>query len=138
MKPLAAVATLVAVLVLAACGDSKEDKAQSQVCDARADISKQVDTLKGLTLTTATTDQIRTSLTAIGNDIEKIADAQGDLKGERKSSVQQANEAFKSEIQGITSSLGSSTSLSDAKDKLSTAFEQLATSYKAAFSKVDC
>ena len=40
---------LVAVaLVLAACGESKEDKAMKSVCNARADISKQIDQLKNL------------------------------------------------------------------------------------------
>ena len=44
---------LIAALALGACGESKEDKAKSTVCDARADIGKQVDKLKGLTITTA-------------------------------------------------------------------------------------
>ena len=48
-RPAAAgVAALLAALALAACGDSKEEKAQQSVCDARADISKEVDKLKGL------------------------------------------------------------------------------------------
>ena len=138
MKPIAAIAPVIAALTLAACGDSAEDKAQDQVCDARADIAKQVDTLKNLTITTATTDQVQTSLKAIGDDLTKIKEAQGDLKGDRKSEVQEANQAFESEVTGIVSSLGSSTSLDDAKSKLGTAFDQLATSYQSAFSKIDC
>ena len=53
------------MLALAACGQSDEEKAKSNVCDARADIQKQVDELKSLTLKTATLDKIRSSLTAI-------------------------------------------------------------------------
>ena len=45
--------------VLAGCGQSEEEKAADQVCSARDDIAKQVDQLQGLTLTTATTDQVR-------------------------------------------------------------------------------
>jgi hypothetical protein len=70
------VVVLVPALGLAACGQSAADKAKSQVCSARADINKQIDYLKGLTLQTATTTGIKNSLTAIGNDLTKIKDAQ--------------------------------------------------------------
>ena len=45
---------LVAVLLLigataVGCGESDAEKAQTQVCDARADLKKQVDDLAGLT-----------------------------------------------------------------------------------------
>ena len=137
-----AIALLLAVLLsaaaVAACGESKQDKAKSQVCDARDDIAKQVDTLKGLTVSTATTDQVRTSLTAISDAVKKIANAQGDLSGERKAQVQQANETFTSQVKDIATSLGTSTSLSDAASKLSAALDQLASSYQQTFAKISC
>ena len=40
-RPLVLLLLLAAAVCLAACGQSSEDKAKSQVCDARADISKQ-------------------------------------------------------------------------------------------------
>ena len=59
MKHSIAVLLLVAGLAVAACGgESKSDKASSKVCDARADIKKQVDELRGLTITTATVDGV--------------------------------------------------------------------------------
>ena len=126
-------------LGLVACGGtSKSDKAKSQVCSARDDISKQVDTLKGLTLSTATAGQITSSLQAIGNDINKIRGAQGDLSGDRKKQVQDANQAFESSVKDIASSLSKTTSLSDAKTQLSSALQQLATSYQQTFAKIDC
>jgi Tfp pilus assembly protein PilP len=128
---------LVAV-ALGGCGQSKEDKAQSQVCDARADISKQVDTLKGLTISTATTDQITKSLSAIRDDLSKIAGAQGDLNDERKAQVQSANQQFSSQVRDVVSSVGQSLSLGSAKQQLTTALQQLATSYQQTFAKVDC
>ena len=139
MKPVA-VALALAALGLAACGggDSKEEKATNQVCAARDDIQKQVNTLKDLTISTATTDQITKSLQAIGSDLTKIKNAQGDLNDERKKEVQQANKDFESSVKGIASDLGSSTSLSDAKTKLSAALDQLANSYKQTFAKIDC
>ena len=132
---------LVLALGVAACGggsSSKEDKAKSQVCDARADIEKQVNTLKDLTISTATTDQITKSLQAIGDDLTTIKNAQGNLSDQRKQEVQQANKDFESSVKSIASDLGTSTSLSDAKTKLSAALDKLATSYQQTFAKIDC
>ena len=138
MKPIAALAVLLALAVAACGGDSAEEKAQASVCDARDGISKQVESLQDLTLTTATTNQIRDSLTAIGDDLEKIKAAQADLSDERKSEIQDANEAFESGVTNIVSSLGTSTSLEDAKAQLDKALDQLATTYKETFATIDC
>jgi uncharacterized phage infection (PIP) family protein YhgE len=141
-RAMKAIALLLAVLfsaaAVAACGESKQDKAKSQVCDARDDIGNQVDTLKGLTVSSATTDKVRDSLTAISDDVKKIANAQGDLSSERKSQVQQANATFTSQVKDIAASLGTSTSLSDAAGKLKTALDQLASSYQQTFAKISC
>jgi hypothetical protein len=138
MKPIAAVAVAVVALGAAACGTSEEDKAKEQVCDARADISKRVDTLEGLTLSTATTGQVKDSLTAIRDDLRKIGDAQGDLDDERKSQVQAANAAFAAQLQSIAADLGRDLSAADAKAQLQSALRQLATTYRQTFAKVDC
>ena len=45
---------------------------------------------------------------------------------------------FESSVKGIASSLGSSTSLSEAKQQLSTALQGLATSYQQTFAKLSC
>ena len=129
---------LIAALALGACGESKEDKAKSTVCDARADIGKQVDKLKGLTITTASASAAQESLKAINSDLSKITDAQGDLSDDRRQQVETANKAFTSQLQSIAASLGSSTSLSDAKSQLSSALQQLGTAYKQSFAGVDC
>ena len=125
-------------VALGACGDSAEDEAQAQVCDARADISKQVDSLKDLTLTTATTSKVRDSLSAIRSDLTKIKNAQSDLSDDRRSEVQQANQAFESQVKSVVSTLGTSTSLSEAGTQLSQALDQLASTYDDTFAKVDC
>ena len=134
-----AIIVLFGALALGACGgDSKEDEAKTQVCDARADLSKQVDSLQNTTLSSATTSQIKDSLTAIGDDLTKIKNAQSDLDDQRKSQVQQANQAFESQLKAISETLGSTTSLSDAKTQLTQAFQQLGSAYKDTFAKVDC
>ncbi len=132
------VLVLLASLALAACGKSKEDKAMSSVCDARADISKQIDHLKGLTIGTATVDDVQNSVKAIGDDLTKIKDAQGDLSGSRKQQVQDANAKFSSQVKEIASTAGRSLSLSNAKTQLQSALTQLANAYKTTLGPIDC
>jgi membrane-bound lytic murein transglycosylase B len=142
MKPILVLAAAGA-LALGGCGggsssSSKQDDAKAQVCDARADISKQVDTLKGLTVSAATLDQIQTSLKAIDSDLKTIAGAAGDLKGDDKSQLQQANKEFVTQINNIASSLVKSTSLSQAQSQAKDALSQLADAYKQTFAKFSC
>ena len=129
---------LIAALALGACGESKEDKAKKTVCDAQADIGKQVDKLEGLTISTATVDAVQQSLKAINSDLSKIKDAQGDLSDDRRQQVEAANKTFTTQLQNIAESLGKSTSLSDAKSQLASALQQLATAYQQSFARVDC
>ena len=123
---------------LAACGESKEDKAKSKVCDARDDIGKQVDKLSGLTISTATLDQVTSSLNAIKQDLSDIADAQGDLSDQKKKDVQAANEAFKATVSQIASSVGKSLALQDAGAQAKQALQELASTYQSTFGKIDC
>ena len=139
MKLLAALAVLLVAFAVSACGgDSAEEKAQASVCDARDDISKQVDSLKGMTISSATTSDISNSLTAIRNDLKEIKNAQADLSDERKTQIRDANQAFESQVRGIVATIGTSTSLSGARDQLASAFDQLATTYQSTFAKFDC
>ena len=140
MKPsiVFALIAVLAALALGACGESEQDKAKSTVCDARADISKQVDQLKGLTVSTVTVDGVQNSLKAINDDLSKIKDAQGDLSGNRRQQVQDATKTFTSQVQSIAGSVGKSTSLSEAKTQLTSALQQLGDAYKQSFAKVDC
>lgn len=132
------VAALAAALALAGCGESAQDKAKKQVCNARDDIQKQVNQLKNLTATTATTSGIKDSLTAIQNDLKSIADAQSDLSADRKKQVQQANDKFVSEFKSIAQNLGKNLSVSDAQAQLTAAAQQLATAYQSSFAGIDC
>ncbi|HEX6695661.1 MAG TPA: hypothetical protein VF080_02670 [Solirubrobacteraceae bacterium] len=140
MKPSIAVLliALLATVGLGACGQSKQDKAKSTVCDARADISKQVDQLKGLTVSTVTLDGVQNSLKTINSKLSKIKDAQGDLSDSRRKQVQDATKTFTSQVQNIAGSIGKSTSLSDAKAQLTSALQQLGDAYKQSFARVDC
>jgi hypothetical protein len=133
----------VVVLLLVAgsaigCGESDEEKAQSDVCDARADIQKRVNNLAGLTVSTATVEGVQDDLQGIQDDLKKIADAQADLNDERKQEVESANREFTSQLEAIGRDLGSNLSLSGAEAKLRSAAQQLASSYRQTFAKVDC
>ena len=127
-----------ALLILAACGQSESDKAKDQVCDARSDLSKQVNELKGLTLTTATVDGIKANVKAIQDDLTKIKDAQGKLNEDRKSQVLDATNKFESQATAILTSLDGSTSLGQAATQLKSAGQQLTASYQQTFAKIDC
>ncbi|HEX6460806.1 MAG TPA: hypothetical protein VF032_17960 [Thermoleophilaceae bacterium] len=130
---------LASALFVVACGSqSKSDKAKSQVCDARSDIQAQVKKLQGLTPATFTVNGVKDSLTAIQNDLKKIADAQPDLTASRKQQVKSANEKFTSELQSILGNIGTNLSASGAKTQLQSALQQLANAYQQSFAKVDC
>jgi hypothetical protein len=136
------VGLLVAPLLVAAtavgCGESAADKAQTQVCDARSDLNKQVDTLASLTPATATTDAVSGAVDAIKNDLKQISDAQGDLNDERKQEVESANQEFSAQLETVAADLGSSLSASGAKAAVQSAGQELATSYKQTFASIEC
>jgi uncharacterized protein HemX len=125
-------------LAFAACGQSDEEKAKADVCDARDDIQANVKELQSLTLGTATTDKVRSSLNAIKDDLAKIADAQGQLSEDQKQQVQKANEAFKSKVKAVGEDLGKSVSIEEAATQLKSDFEELATTYRQSFGPIDC
>jgi uncharacterized phage infection (PIP) family protein YhgE len=129
---------LVAGLALASCGESDEEKALNQVCDARAEIQKQVNELSSLTPTTATVDGVKGNLSAIGDDLKEIKDAQGKLNDQRKEEVQAANQAFSEQVQAVVKDLGTSTSISGAQSQLQSSLQQLSQSYKQTFAPIDC
>lgn len=127
-----------AALALAACGQSQEEKATTQVCDARADVAKQVDELRGLTLSTATVDGVTANLKAIRDDVGKIADAQSDLSGARRDQVKAANQAFAEQVRSIAQNVGRSLSIAHAETQLKDATTQLASTYKQTLGRIDC
>jgi len=123
---------------LAACGQSDEEKAKSDVCDARADIQKNVKELQGLTLGTATVDKVRSNVDAIKSDLSKIADAQGKLSDSQRKQIEQANETFKSKVQALAGDVGKSVSIQDAVTRLKSDFADLAATYEQSFARFDC
>jgi hypothetical protein len=129
---------LLAALLLTACGESAQEKAQNTVCDARADISKQVGELKSLTPATFSTDAASKNLSAIQTDLSDIKGAQSDLSDDRRQQVESANQAFASDVEGVVKEIGSSVTAEDAASTVTSSLQQLAAGYEQAFSRVDC
>lgn len=140
MTRLLLASVLALALSVSACGgQSAQDKAQSNVCSARADIKKQVDALKSTTLTSASIDGIKANLTAIQKDVQQIADAQGNLSSDRKQQVQKANEAFKSQVSGVARAVVSgAVSGGSGQDQIKAAVQALASSYQSALAPIKC
>lgn len=141
----AAAALLLGALALAACGESAQDKAHAQVCDARKAISEQVTKLQGLTLTSSTVDEAKSGLESIRAELKKIKDAQPDLAPNRKEEVETATNRFGEELKAVSvqvaSSLASGTSeaaIATAKPKLKAAAETLASDYRQALGPISC
>jgi hypothetical protein len=129
---------VLAVGALGACGDSPEEKAQSQVCDARADIKTQIDTITSLPLSTESVAKAGDAVKAIGDDVKKIADAQPDLKGDRKEQVQAANKAFGDQVRAAAKEALQTGASGDATASLKSAAEGLGNAYKSALAPIDC
>ena len=125
-------------LALGACGTSKEDEAKNDVCDARADIQREVDNLQQMSASTVTVDSVRKSVQAIGDDLKKIGDAQAELSDERRSQVEKANEELTADLKEIGSTVLRSTSLEEAKTQLQQSVTQLRDTYSSTLAQVDC
>ena len=132
-------ALLGSATLLVACGESEEEKAQNEVCDARADIERRVDDLAGLTLTTASIEQVTNNLEAIRDDLETIAAEQGDLEPERRQEVEQAGQRFRSQLETAARDVVSGTASGEAAaGRAASALDELAQSFREAYGPVDC
>jgi Tfp pilus assembly protein PilP len=132
------IVAVLAALLLTACGQSAEEKAQNTVCDARDDISEQVNELKGLTPATFTKDAASKNVSAIRSDLSDIKGALSDLSDDRRRQVEHATEAFARDVEGVVKQIGTSVTAGDAASTVTSSLQQLASSYRQAFSPVDC
>jgi Rad3-related DNA helicase len=133
------VVVLASAGLLAACGESDEEKAQNAVCDARADIERRVDDLASLTITTASIERVTDNLEAIGNDLEMIADEREDLAPDQRREVEQAGERFRSELETTARELASGgISGEEAGASVEAALGDLAAAFREAYGPVDC
>lgn len=137
-KPIAVAVLLFSALALASCGESAQEKAKAQVCEARSDISKQVKMLSELTLSLTVLSEAKSGLETIGKDLGKIKDAQPNLEPARKEQVQAATHTFETQVNSILSEFVSKPALSKAETQLKSTLTQLASNYEKALAPVNC
>jgi hypothetical protein len=132
------IASLLSVFALASCGESSQEKAKAQVCQARSDISKEVKKLSELTLSTSILTEAKGGVEAIGKDLTTIKNAQPDLEPARKAQIESATRTFEGQINSILSELVSKPSLSKLETQLKSSLTQLAASYEKALAPLNC
>jgi hypothetical protein len=137
-KVIAIAVLLLGVLVLAGCGESSQEKATAQVCQARSDISKQVTMLSELTISTSVLSQGKAGLDAIGKDLTKIKEAQPNLEPARKEQIQAATSTFQTQVTSILTGLVSNPSLGNAEKQLKSSLTQFAASFAQALAPINC
>jgi hypothetical protein len=137
-KTPAITALAVAVFALAGCGESAQDKAKTQVCNARTDISKQIDALSGLTLSSSSIATAKTSLEAIGKDLTQIKNAQHNLAPARRQEVEAATQTFTSKVSSIAAGLSASFNPATAETQFKSALSQLTSAYKQTLAPINC
>jgi hypothetical protein len=128
----------VGLSALAGCGESSQAKAYGQVCAARSDISKQIRTLTGLTLSSGSASTAKASFEAIGKDVTQIKAAQLKLDSTRRRTVETATHDFVTQVATIASGLASKLSAANAAAQFSSALSQLAGAYNQTLASVPC
>ena len=134
-------ATLIAVLLafaLSGCGESEKEKATAQVCSARKDINKQVQTLSELQLSTSLLTDAKDSLEAIVSDLGTIKEAQPKLKLAEDKRVESAVSTFEKEVTSIVSGLVTNQSLSKAEAELKASLKKFASNFGEALNSINC
>jgi hypothetical protein len=132
------VASLVAALVLAGCGESSEEKAKAQVCSARSNIQKQVTTLSELTLSTSILSQAKAGLDTIGSELKKIKEAQPNLEPARRQQVETATHTLEGQVSSIITGFVSNPSLSNVEKQLKSSLTQYAKSFEKVLAPINC
>ena len=133
----AVLAALVPFAMMSGCGESEQAKAEKTVCEGKQEVNHGVNSLKSITLATASASTVRSDIKSIEAGLEKVKGAEGKLSGKRKEEVEKANAQLSSELSTIKHELSTLT-LPQALTKLLTAAEKLASSYKQTFAAIEC
>lgn len=110
----------------------------NDVCDAARGDPAAGRRPEGQALSAETPDKVQDAFASIGDDVQNIKDAQGELNDERKQQVQAAVESFESQVRSVSSELGSDLSRENAKTQLKSATTELSDGLRKAFQPVDC
>jgi len=144
-RHLALALLLVSSLGLASCGESSAEKAAKQVCSATNEITKQIDKLKALPISSSFPSEATASFQAMSKSVNEIREAAPKLETARKEEFEAATKAFGIELARITASVASASTssnleaaLKSVEGQIKTALNALSTDYKKAFEALKC
>jgi hypothetical protein len=129
---------LTTALLLAGCGESKEQKAEKKVCAARTAIAKEVEHLRSLTPSSAALTEVRDGVTKIGGELKQIANAAKDLAPSRKQELVNATEEFAKKFGESLASVAKGSPATQAQAAVQAALTGLKTAYEQALAPVKC
>lgn len=127
-------------LTLAACGESAEEEALANVCDARASIQTHIEDLEGLPITAATdyespeSVEARSTLGSIRSEVTEITDASDELAEDTRQQVEAATDDFLSTLDTMIAKGG----LGEGKTDANRTIDALARSYEETLASIDC
>ncbi len=140
-----AAALLVGTPLLAACGESSQEKASKQVCAATSEISKQIKKIESLPISSSYPSEAKTSLEAIDKSFNEIKSAEPNLEAARTEEVNAATKTFETELASLTKSIATATKSSSLETALKSAepgikatLSKLGTAYKKVGEELKC
>jgi len=133
----------VAILGLAGCGESSEEKATKQVCAATSEISTQIRKLENLSISSTLVTEVKASAEAIDKSVGEIKSAAPKLPTANKEEFESATTRFKLELASlVATTVKSSTSgeaaLKSAEPQIKASLSKLGADYKKAFESLKC
>jgi vacuolar-type H+-ATPase subunit H len=141
IKAFAIFVLLFSATALVACGESAEDKAKTEVCDAHNEINSQIAKLESLTLSTNTPNEVKASAEAIGKSLTKIKNAASKLAPARREQVEAGVKQLESEASKIASELTSNLTAANLEatlTKLKSSVSTFGANFKKALAPVGC
>ena len=131
------------VIGLAACGESSEEKATKQACNATKEIKTQVTKLETLAVSSNLPSEIKTGAEAITKSVGEVKSALPNLPAANKAEFEAATKAFQVELASLLtatakSSAGGEASLKAAEPQLKASLHKLGTGYEKAFESLKC
>jgi hypothetical protein len=129
---------LASCLLLAACGESEEQKAISKVCDTRKEIGKHVKQISNTELSASTAPELKQDVKELKEEIHTLHEEVKKIKGQKQFLLAEANENLKLRVEAIATELQKGASLSSAHEQLKAAVNELGASYQEALKAIEC
>ncbi len=145
-RPAVVAAILLVPMVLAACGESSEEKATAQVCSSTKEIQAQLSKLSSLSISSKAPEEIKEAAAVMEKEAAKIKESTPNLPAASKAPVETAQTALKTDLAALAKVLVSTAKssgsieavLKQSEPAAKTAVAGLAASYKQAYESLKC